>query len=203
MKKGLLFVLSGSSGSGKGTVLNEVLKQRQLFLSISATSRESRTGEADGVNYYFLSRGEFQEMVDSGQFLEHTETYGNYYGTPKQPILDAIEAGKDIMLEIDLVGAINVKSSYPEAVLIFLAPPTIEELKRRLIKRGTETEEQIESRISYYVKEMNSVSLYDYVVVNDKVKNAADDILNIIDAEHLKVKNNTNFISNLIGGMEK
>jgi guanylate kinase len=203
MKKGLLFVLSVPSGSGKGTVLREVLSAKKMFLSISATSRVSLIDEVDGENYFFLTREEFQTKADNDEFLEYTETYGNYYGTPKQPILDAMESGEDIMLEIDTVGALTVKSNFPEAILIFLSPPTIEELKSRLILRGTETFAQIETRIGCYIKEMNSANLYDYLVINDHVGRAKDDIIKIIEAEHLKVKNNLKFITKFKGGTDK
>lgn len=198
-KKGLVFVLSGPSGSGKGTVLEEVLKTEKLYLSVSATSRRPREGEKDGVNYYFYTPERFSEIAAGGGFLEYTTTYGNFYGTPRQPILDAVERGDNIMLEIDSVGAVNVKAEYPDAILIFLVTPNVAELKRRLIGRGTEDPEQLKTRIDCYIDEIKAGLKYDYLVINDDVKRCAADVITIIRAEQLKIKNNIGFINNFKG----
>lgn len=201
MKKGTFFVLSGPSGSGKGTVLKEVLrKSDRIVYSVSATSRSPRAGEVDGINYYFKSREEFETLIKADAFLEYTETYGNYYGTLKSEVEKAIENGKNIILEIDPVGARNVRAHYPDAVLMFLVAPDLEVLSSRLSGRGSESAETFKIRHDAALSEMENATLYDYVVVNDFVERAADDILAIIRAENLRTKNSIEILSRIKGG---
>lgn len=189
MKRGTFFVLSGPSGSGKGTVLKEVLrKSDRIVYSVSATSRSPRAGEVDGINYYFKSREEFETLIKADAFIEYTETYGNYYGTLKSEVEKAIVNGKNIILEIDPVGARNVRAHYPDAVLMFLVAPDLEVLSSRLSGRGSESAETFKIRHDAALSEMENATLYDYVVVNDFVERAADDILAIIRAENLRTK---------------
>lgn len=201
MKKGTFFVLSGPSGSGKGTVLKEVLrKSDRIVYSVSATSRSPRAGEVDGINYYFKSREEFETLIKADAFIEYTETYGNYYGTLKAEVEKAIENGKNIILEIDPVGARNVRAHYPDAVLMFLVAPDLEVLSSRLSGRGSENAETFKIRHDAALSEMENATLYDYVVVNDFVERAADDILAIIRAENLRTKNSIEILSRIKGG---
>lgn len=201
MKKGTFFVLSGPSGSGKGTVLQEVLrKSDRIVYSVSATSRSPRAGEVDGINYYFKSREEFETLIKADAFIEYTETYGNYYGTLKSEVEKAIEKGKNIILEIDPVGARNVRAHYPDAVLMFLVAPDLEVLSSRLSGRGSESAETFKIRHDAALSEMENATLYDYVVVNDFVERAADDILAIIRAENLRTKNSIEILSRIKGG---
>ena len=201
MKKGTFFVLSGPSGSGKGTVLKEVLrKSDRIVYSVSATSRSPRAGEVDGINYYFKSRKEFETLIKTDAFIEYTETYGNYYGTLKSEVEKAIENGKNIILEIDPVGARNVRAHHPDAVLMFLVAPDLEVLSSRLSGRGSESAETFKIRHDAALSEMENATLYDYVVVNDFVERAADDILAIIRAENLRTKNSIEILSRIKGG---
>lgn len=201
MKRGTFFVLSGPSGSGKGTVLQEVLrKSDRIVYSVSATSRRPRAGEVDGINYYFKSREEFETLIKADAFIEYTETYGNYYGTLKSEVEKAIENGKNIILEIDPVGARNVRAHYPDAVLMFLVAPDLEVLSSRLSGRGSENAETFKIRHDAALSEMENATLYDYVVVNDFVERAADDILAIIRAENLRTKNSIEILSRIKGG---
>lgn len=201
MKKGTFFVLSGPSGSGKGTVLKEVLrKSDRIVYSVSATSRSPRAGEVDGINYYFKSREEFETLIKADAFIEYTETYGNYYGTLKSEVEKAIVNGKNIILEIDPVGAKNVRAHYPDAVLMFLVAPDLEVLSSRLSGRGSESAETFKIRHDAALSEMENATLYDYVVVNDFVERAADDILAIIRAENLRTKNSIEILSRIKGG---
>lgn len=201
MKKGTFFVLSGPSGSGKGTVLQEVLrKSDRIVYSVSATSRSPRAGEVDGINYYFKSREEFETLIKADAFIEYTETYGNYYGTLKSEVEKAIINGKNIILEIDPVGARNVRAHYPDAVLMFLVAPDLEVLSSRLSGRGSESAETFKIRHDAALSEMENATLYDYVVVNDFVERAADDILAIIRAENLRTKNSIEILSRIKGG---
>lgn len=201
MKRGTFFVLSGPSGSGKGTVLKEVLrKSDRIVYSVSATSRSPRAGEVDGINYYFKSREEFETLIKADAFIEYTETYGNYYGTLKSEVEKEIENGKNIILEIDPVGARNVRAHYPDAVLMFLVAPDLEVLSSRLSGRGSESAETFKIRHDAALSEMENATLYDYVVVNDFVERAADDILAIIRAENLRTKNSIEILSRIKGG---
>lgn len=171
--KGVLIVFSGPSGSGKGTVLKEYLAAHpEAAFSVSATTRDPRPGEVDGVNYHFVTRERFEEMIGKGEVLEYTQYNGNYYGSPIGPIREALEKGRDAVLEIEVEGAMQVREKFPEAVLVFVIPPTFEELKRRLTGRGTETPEQIEGRLAAARREVALAPRYDYLLVNERDKAA-------------------------------
>lgn len=199
MAKGFLMVLSGPSGSGKGTVSQALINRRDdIIFSISATTRKPRVTEVDGENYFFLSEEQFKSMSDNNEFLESAYVHTNYYGTPKQFVLDQIEKGEIVLLEIDVQGALQIKKTLKEAVFIFLLPPTMDELKDRIIKRGTETEEDINRRFENAFKELDFVGEYDFFVVNDKVENAVNDIEAIIAAERLRVKRHKDIKLNVL-----
>lgn len=186
-QKGLLVVISGPSGAGKGTICKALLQENDFWLSVSATTRQPRNGEVDGVNYYFLTKEDFEEKISKNDFLEYAEVYGNYYGTPRSKALEAINNGKDVILEIDIQGALKVKETYPEGVFIFILPPSMEELKQRIINRGSETPESLMTRFKSAYKEINYVSKYNYAVVNDTVEEAVKKIQGIMVAERCRV----------------
>ena len=192
--KGLLIVMSGPSGAGKGTVVKELLKIYErnndlVHLSVSATTRSPRKGEVDGVNYYFLTQEEFKKKVDNNEFLEWAEVHGNYYGTPKFNVEEMINEGKNIILEIDVQGALNVKKNCEDGVFIFILPPTMEELKRRIIARGSETPESLIKRFKTAYEEINYISKYNYAVINDDLEEAVQKVQNILYAENCRVDN--------------
>ena len=181
-KRGKLLVLSGPSGCGKGTVLRSLMAGREdMAFSVSATTRAPRPGEVDGREYYFVTRERFMEMVERGELLEHAEFVGNCYGTPKTPVLEQLEAGRHVLLDIEVQGAAQVKKAMPEAVLVFLTPPSLEELERRLRGRGTETEEKIQQRLKTAEYELTLAPEYDYTVVNDEVARAAAEVAEILE----------------------
>lgn len=189
MDGGFLLVLSGPSGSGKGTVSEALMKNNDdIIFSTSVTTRTPRPGEVNGENYFFATREKFEKMVENDELLEHAFVHTNYYGTPKKFVFDEIEKGEIVLLEIDVQGALQVKKKYKEAVFIFLIPPTMDELKSRLVKRDTETEDEIETRYKNAFKELDFVGEYDYFVINDVIDNAVKDIETIIAAEKLRVK---------------
>ncbi len=196
MERGLLIVVSGASGTGKGTVCKKILDDMpQVAYSISATTRTPRPGEVDGREYYFLSRDEFTAWIDGGKFLEFAEVYGNFYGTPLNKIEERLNRGEDILLEIDVQGALNVKRKCPDGVYIFLLPPSLHELKRRIEGRGTETPESLRRRLANAVAEIQIGREYTYVVVNDSVERAAAQIEAIIAAEKCRVERNADKFS--------
>ena len=200
-KKGLLIILSGPSGAGKGTVLKEVMKTyKNLAVSVSVTTRAPREGEVDDVNYHFRTIEQFKELAHEGAFLESECVYGNYYGTLKEEVFGNIEKGKDVVLEIDVKGAFNIIGRYPDAVSIFVCPTSLDELKVRLAGRGSETEEALKLRLKAAMGEIKQATKYGYVVVNDDVKECADDVIAIIKAEKCSTKINNDFISKLTGG---
>ncbi|MED3647018.1 guanylate kinase [Halalkalibacterium halodurans] len=186
-EKGLLIVLSGPAGVGKGTVCSALRKHdTNIQYSVSATTRAPRKGEVDGVNYFFKSREQFEAMIEKEELLEWAEYVGNYYGTPIQYVRDTIDSGKDIILEIEVQGALKVRERFPEGVFIFLMPPSLAELRSRIVGRGTETEEVINKRMNVAKEEIEMMKKYDYVVENDEVELAVERIKAIVIAEHCK-----------------
>lgn len=189
-ERGLLIVISGPSGVGKGTVRNALFQREghNLVYSISMTTRAPRNGETNGKEYYFVSREEFEERIKNNQFLEYAEFVGNYYGTPLDKVEDNLNKGNEVVLEIEVQGAMQVRKKKRDAIFIFIAPPTMQDLKNRLNRRGTEPKEVIQSRYEKACREVELAYLYDYIVVNDSVENAADKIMAIIRAEHAKTE---------------
>lgn len=198
-KRGFLIIVSGPSGAGKGTVCESLLKEKKdIYYSISATTRKPRKGEFDGENYYFLAEKVFKEMIDKGELLEWAEIYGNYYGTPSKKILSCLEHGQDVLLEIDAQGAKNIVSKIPEALLIYILPPSFQELEHRIKNRATDTEEVINHRLSMARKEIAKAFLYDYVIVNETIEDTVKSIQAILRAERLSVEQNKELIQSLI-----
>ncbi len=187
-EKGLLIVLSGPSGVGKGTVRKEIFSQADTAFeySISVTTRKPREGEVDGVDYFFKSREEFEALIKNGKLLEYAEFVGNYYGTPVDYVRQTLDKGKDVFLEIEVKGARQVREKFPEGLFIFLMPPSLSELKNRIVTRGTETEDIIHNRMLTAREEIEMMKLYDYVVVNDQVELACERIKSIVVAEHCR-----------------
>lgn len=187
-ERGLLIVLSGPSGVGKGTVRKELFSQEDTAFeySISMTTRKPREGEVDGVDYFFRSREDFEELISQNKLLEWAEYVGNYYGTPVDYVEKTLSEGKDVFLEIEVQGALQVRSAFPEGLLIFLSPPSLNELKNRIVTRGTETEELINNRMKVAKEEIVMMDAYDYVVENDNVLLACDRIKAIVTAEHCR-----------------
>ncbi len=185
--KGQLLVVSGPSGAGKGTICKALIEKNPIWISTSCTTRKPRTGEVDGVNYFFIEREEFLKRIDNDEFLEYAEVYGNFYGTPRSEVLRLLDEGKDVILEIDIQGALKIKSSYPEGVFIFIMPPSMEELRNRITNRGSETPESLKTRLEAAYDEISFASKYDYAVVNDEVDKAVKKIESIIIAEKCRV----------------
>ena len=196
MNKGKLFVFSGPSGTGKGTIVKELLKAEDSWFSVSCTTRAPREGEVEGVHYYFVTQEKYDEMVQQGGFLEHASIYGNSYGTPKAPALKAMEEGKDVILDIEMQGALQIKASYPDAVLVFVLPPSLAELRNRIRGRGTETEEQIELRMATTVQEIEKLPEYKYFLINDDLETAIEQARAIISAEHMRVEDTISSVIN-------
>ena len=201
MKKGLLIILSGPSGAGKGSVLEEVKKRYDnLAVSVSVTTRQPRAGEIDGVHYHFKTVDEFIELGRQDAFLENECNYGNYYGTLKSEVMDNLNKGKDVVLEIDVKGAFNVLGKYPDAVSIFVCPSSMDVLKERLKGRGSETAEALRVRLTSAIGEIKQATRYGYVVVNNDIKESAEDVVSIIKAEKCSAKINREFIEKLANG---
>ena len=187
-KQGTLVVVSGFAGTGKGTVMKELLGRYDSYaLSISATTRNPRPGEVDGREYFFKTKEEFEQMIECDEFVEHACYVGNYYGTPKKYVQEQLAAGKDVILEIEIQGALNIKSQFPDALLLFIAPPSADVLKERLVGRGTETEEVIEQRLARAVEESKGIENYDYLVVNDDLDECVENVHQMIQSAGWKM----------------
>ena len=185
-RPGILIVMSGFSGAGKGTIVKSLLKKHDIFLSISCTTRKPREGEVDGKDYYFVTREEFEKMIREGEMIEWAEYAGNYYGTPKKAVNDRLAEGKDVLLEIEVQGGMQVKKLFPEAVLLFVVPPSADELLNRLRTRGTENESQIGLRLEQTVREIEYIKDYDYIVLNDQLDKAVQTVLNIMESQRIR-----------------
>lgn len=187
MNKGLLFVVSAPAGCGKDTILEQLFKVTEnVGYSVSATSRAPREGEVDGVHYHFRTREQFKQMIDGGEVLEYTEYCGNFYGTPRKAVEDMLNDGRDVILKIEVEGAMNIRRMFPECCLVFILPPSMQELERRLRKRGTETEEKINERTAQAREELRFAENYDYLIVNGELSKAVDDLKAVIAAEKLR-----------------
>lgn len=188
--KGKLFIISGPSGAGKGTICKRLVDETKVEVSVSMTTRQPRAGEIDGKSYYFTTKENFLKEVEAEGFLEWAEVYGNYYGTPKSKLDEKLSAGIDVVLEIDIQGALNVKEVYPEGIFIFILPPSMTELRKRITGRGSETEESLRLRLSQTLKEVSYIDKYDYCVVNDDLDEAVARVKAIVFAEHSRVSQN-------------
>ncbi|MBD5143836.1 MAG: guanylate kinase [Ruminococcus sp.] len=189
MKKGLLIVVSAPSGCGKGTILRQILKDEKYYYSVSATTRKPREGEIDGVHYCFLSHEQFENLITENAFLEHASYCGNYYGTLRKPIEENLANGHHVILEIEVNGAMQIRKLCPEAKFIFIAPPSLEAVKKRLEHRGTESPEVINQRLQQAEEELNCKNQYDYCIINDVLQEAIADFKSVIRAEELKIQN--------------
>ena len=197
-KRGILTVVSGFAGSGKGTLMKKLLKDYDNYaLSISATSRKPRPGEEEGISYFFKTREEFEAMIENDELLEHAEYVGNFYGTPRSFVEAKLDAGKDVVLEIEIQGAMQIKKKYPDTLLIFVTPPSAEELRRRLTGRGTETPEVIEKRMQRAAKEAEGIENYDYIVINDDIEECTRQLHEIIRAAHYTPSHQSEFIGDI------
>ncbi len=196
MKKGKTFIISGPSGVGKSTVLSALLEKRpNVYFSVSATTRDPRPGELDGIHYHFMDVDSFRKWIAMDQFLEYAEYVGNFYGTPKRFVDEAMEQGKDVILDIEVQGAIQVTSKRPDTVRIFIAPPSWSELERRLTERGTDSKDKIQKRLLRAKVEFQTAHTYDYFVINDTVENAVKELDAIMTAEHCKPKERMEIIN--------
>lgn len=198
MSKGILVVVSGFSGAGKGTVMKRLLeKYNDYALSVSATTRNPREGEVDGREYFFRSKEEFEKLIDEDALIEYARYVGNYYGTPRSYVEEQLSQGKNVILEIEIQGAMKVKKKNPEALLVFVTPPTVEELKNRLVGRGTETEDVIADRLARAAEEAEGMGAYDYILVNDDLEECVDNLHQIIRSEHARTARNTEFVEEI------
>lgn len=204
MNKGVLVVVSGFSGAGKGTLMNELLSKYDNYaLSVSATTRSPRPGETDGKEYFFKTKDEFQSMIDNNEFLEYACYVENNYGTPKNYVDEKLSEGKDVLLEIEIQGALKIKKMMPDAVLIFILPPSADELKRRLTGRGTETTDVIEARLKRANEEAEGIENYDYVLVNDNLDESAAALHELIQSSHCSTFRNIDLINNIREGVKR
>ena len=198
MNKGSLVVVSGFSGAGKGTLMKNLLaKYNNYALSISCTTRKPREGELDGREYFFKTKEEFEEMIRKDELVEYARYVDNYYGTPKEFVRSQLDAGKDVLLEIEIQGALKIKEKFPDAVLVFITPPSGEELKSRLIGRGTESPEVVEKRLQRAVQESEGVEAYDYILINDDIDTCTEKLHNLIRAQHERAAQHIDIIENV------
>lgn len=197
-EQGILVVISGFSGAGKGTLLKAMMKKYHNYaLSISATTRSPREGEQNGKEYFFVSQESFEKMIEEEQLIEYAQYVNNYYGTPRQYVFQQMADGKDVILEIEIQGALKIKEQFPEALLLFVMPPNTDELKRRLVGRGTETEEVIDARLHRAEEEAAGIDSYDYILINDNLEQCVEDMHQLIQAQHNRVSNNLDFIEQI------
>lgn len=201
--RGVLTVISGFSGAGKGTVVKQLLQEYDYGLSISATTRSPREGEQDGREYFFKTKEEFEKMIREHQLIEYAQYVGNYYGTPKEYVVQQLEQGKDVILEIEMQGALRVREILPEVNLIFLTPPTVDELERRLVSRGTETADVIRERMARAKEESAYMKEYDYVVINDDLDECVENVHQLIRSLHYKREQQEGFIQKIKQEFEK
>lgn len=199
-KRGILAIISGFSGAGKGTIVGELVRKYDYAISISATTRSPREGEQEGVNYFFKSREAFEGMIARDELIEYAQYVDNYYGTPKEYVLQQLEAGRDVLLEIEMQGALKVKEKFPEVSLIFITPPDVAELRRRLEGRGTETAEVIERRIARAKEECAYMQKYDYIVVNDQLEECVEDMHALLQSLHCTRNNQSKLIGDITAG---
>jgi guanylate kinase len=198
MNKGILVVVSGFSGAGKGTVMKRLMEKYDGYaLSVSATTRKPRPGEEDGREYFFRTRDEFEKLIEENALLEYARYVENYYGTPRSYVEEQLQAGRNVILEIEIQGAMKIKEKIPEALLVFVTPPTVEELERRLTGRGTETAQVIADRLARAGEEAEGMGQYDYILVNDTVEECVDHLHQIIVSEHSRVSRNAEFIADI------
>ncbi|WP_346910340.1 guanylate kinase [Faecalicatena orotica] len=204
-RRGILIVVSGFSGSGKGTLMKELLgRYKETYaLSISATTRSPREGEVDGREYFFKTREEFEKMIAKDELIEYARYVENYYGTPREYVEKQLEAGKDVILEIEIQGALKVKEAFPDTLLLFVTPPSAEELKKRLVGRGTETMEVIESRMKRAVEEAEGMNRYDYLIINDELEVCTEQMHTIIQSEHHRSFRNTGFMKEIKADLDR
>lgn len=197
-QRGILVVVSGFSGAGKGTLMKELLKRYDNYaLSISATTRAPREGEADGREYFFVSRERFQEMIAAGDLIEYAQYVNHYYGTPRAYVESMLEQGRDVILEIEIQGALKVKKRFPDTLLLFVTPPSAGELKRRLVGRGTETLEVINARLSRAAEEASGMEAYDYLLVNDEIDRCVKQMHDLIQLQHLRTGYHLDFLNQI------
>lgn len=196
-KKGVLTVISGFSGAGKGTIMKELVNQYPYFLSVSATTRAPRDGEVHGREYFFHTREEFENMIQNSELIEWAEYVGNYYGTPKKAVEQQLAEGKDVLLEIEMQGGMLVKEQFPDAVLVFITPPSADILKERLIGRGTESKEEIDRRLTRAYEEVAFMKSYDYIIVNDELEEAVNRVHSVISNAHFKTDHCMELISTM------
>ena len=204
-EKGILIVVSGFSGSGKGTIMKELLARYPdtYALSISATTRSPREGEVDGREYFFVSKDEFEKMIAKGELIEYAKYVENYYGTPRDYVEKKLDEGRDVILEIEIQGALNVKKMFPDTLLLFVTPPSAEELKKRLVGRGTETMDVIESRMNRACEEAVGMENYDYLIINDNLDRCVEEMHSIIQGEHRRSSRNCEFMKEIKEDLER
>ena len=198
MSKGILVVVSGFSGSGKGTVMKRLMEKYDNYaLSVSVTTRNPRPGEKDGEAYFFRTKEEFEQLIREDGLIEYAQYVENYYGTPRKYVEEQLSAGKDVILEIEIQGALNIKKKFPDARLVFIVPPTAEDLKKRLTGRGTESAEVIEKRLRRAAEESDGMDSYDYIVVNDDIDTCVEDLHSLIRSSHFKESANTDLVARM------